>query len=923
MRDVSNSDGSVPGEGHGASPQVTSAGTDAGSGAGIDAGSGAGNEPGVGAEKPGVGAEKQVLAEIEEGDEVELAGPPIPRARLAGPVAVTDYKPRRIHRKEELTMAVLALVAIVMLLAIGVQADEVDKDVTAEVVAVFGDSLRNLLLIPLRFAEGLFLLISPLAVMISLARSRRFGVILEMGATAAVAGGLALLVKVFLPHLPQNFATVLSGPSGNDGVSSIAHVGLVALIAGLTIAGSGSALKPLKYSWYGVWFLLVLEVLQGNGTLTTLLLTFLFGRMVGRIARWVFGFDDNRASPAQLVDAILNVGIVPAQVHRADQVSNSGPLITWEVREESEDPSISYGDVYLPLEATEEVGASEEIIGKRDSLLPHSADRHYQLIASDGRVFDLDVLDPQRGFTTTASDLWDRFRLADASRWTAPTVKAASERTFLTSESARQAGVRNVATVALSEAGGSVVEIWEQLPETQTLMEFSEGDHEVTDSMLNDLWVQLRAAHKKGVSHRNLDKSRVRVGDEEEMWIIGWDDGDVGSSVLSRQIDSAQLLIYLALTVGPERAVASARKHFSAAQLAAVAMATQNTVVPAGLKKAGAKPALLKDLRAELAQTAHTPAEELEPFKLQRFSPKAVLITLIVVVVFVAVLGSLNFESIGEALRGANPWWLVAAFVIGLTPWLGSAMSLQAFSGVKLRLWDATLAQVAASFVGVAAPAGIGPAGVNLRFLTRQGMTMPVAVATVTLLQIYHFLTTITLLLLVVLVSGASLTGFSFNAMSIVWIAAGVLVLLGALIAIPQVRNFAWKKIQPMWVQVAPQLTRVLANPKQMVYAFFGILIVNAGFIGAFGASLAAFGGHLGVGSLSVTYLLSNTLGSVVPTPGGIGPVEAALTGGLTVAGISAAVALSTSVVFRLLTFYLQIPIGWAALKYMQKKNLV
>lgn len=120
-----------------------------------------------------------------------------------------------------------------------------------------------------------------------------------------------------------------------------------------------------------------------------------------------------------------------------------------------------------------------------------------------------------------------------------------------------------------------------------------------------------------------------------------------------------------------------------------------------------------------------------------------------------------------------------------------------------------------------------------------------------------------------------------------------------------------------------PVLVRVLANPREMVVAFVGIIIVNAGFIGAFGASLAAFGHSLSFPALAVTFLLSNTAGSVIPTPGGIGPVEAALTGGLTLAGITAAVALSTAVVFRLVTFYIQVPIGWLALRVMQKRDLV
>ena len=75
--------------------------------------------------------------------------------------------------------------------------------------------------------------------------------------------------------------------------------------------------------------------------------------------------------------------------------------------------------------------------------------------------------------------------------------------------------------------------------------------------------------------------------------------------------------------------------------------------------------------------------------------------------------------------------------------------------------------------------------------------------------------------------------------------------------------------------------------------------------------------------TLAITYLVSNSVGAVVPSPGGIGPVEAALTGGLTLAGIPASVALSTAILFRVVTFWIRIPLGWFALRHCQKKNIV
>ena len=56
-----------------------------------------------------------------------------------------------------------------------------------------------------------------------------------------------------------------------------------------------------------------------------------------------------------------------------------------------------------------------------------------------------------------------------------------------------------------------------------------------------------------------------------------------------------------------------------------------------------------------------------------------------------------------------------------------------------------------------------------------------------------------------------------------------------------------------------------------------------------------------------------------MPTPGGLGAVEAALSAGLTAAGLPGAAAVSAVLLFRLLTFWLPVPAGWGALSYLQR----
>ena len=121
------------------------------------------------------------------------------------------------------------------------------------------------------------------------------------------------------------------------------------------------------------------------------------------------------------------------------------------------------------------------------------------------------------------------------------------------------------------------------------------------------------------------------------------------------------------------------------------------------------------------------------------------MVTIGIVAVWL-LLGTLNFEQVMAAARNANPWWLGATFAFGLLTFVGSAMGLVAFSPERIGLWRTTVVQVAAGIVALVAPAGVGPAALNLRYLTRQRIATPLAVATVALVQVSQFVTTVLLL---------------------------------------------------------------------------------------------------------------------------------------------------------------------------------
>ena len=262
------------------------------------------------------------------------------------------------------------------------------------------------------------------------------------------------------------------------------------------------------------------------------------------------------------------------------------------------------------------------------------------------------------------------------------------------------------------------------------------------------------------------------------------------------------------------------------------------------------------------------------------------------------------------------------AFVLGLITFVGSAITVVALSPVKLSLWRTTLVQVAAAYVALGAPAGIGPAALNLRMLTRRGVSNALAVASVGLVQVSQFVTTILLLVGLSLVSGSDLPlrmPSSTVLLAVILIALAVV----ATFLIPTVRQWVAGKVVPVWQTTWPRLVQLLGQPRRFVIAIAGSLIMTLGYLGAFWACLSAFGRgeDLSLIDLAIAYLIGNALGALVPTPGGLGGVETGLIGGLRSAGIALGLATSVALLFRFLTFWARIPLGWVAMKVLQRSG--
>jgi uncharacterized protein (TIRG00374 family) len=87
--------------------------------------------------------------------------------------------------------------------------------------------------------------------------------------------------------------------------------------------------------------------------------------------------------------------------------------------------------------------------------------------------------------------------------------------------------------------------------------------------------------------------------------------------------------------------------------------------------------------------------------------------------------------------------------------------------------------------------------------------------------------------------------------------------------------------------------------------------------------AVRAYGGEIPLAGAVVVYLGAGLVGSVAPTPGGIGAVEAALVAGLSAIGVPAAVALPAALLYRTMTFWLPTLPGWFSLRWLQSHDAI
>jgi len=797
-------------------------------------------------------------------------------------VLVEDHLEPRVRIPADMLRCVIAITEVALLVGLALLASKTASGVEIDFVNA-GQHVPKSLLRLAGFAGYVALLILPVALAVRLAVLRQFRRLAEAAATGGIAVGLVAAVNVLL-NLPALHDLHLAMHTAKAGMAGPREATLDGYLAGLVAYVTVVSLRGRAH-WRtafltAIGFYAVASLVHSTTTVLSLLIAMAIGSAIGSGLRYAFGTISGRPTAAQIAVALSTDDAPIVAIRR---VGNGGSEV-----------------------------------------------RRYAATTGGGQRLDVTVFDRDQQAADAFYRLYRRIRVkASISRSAPLSLEGAVERQALLAYATEDSGVRTPRLRAVIKVGPDAAALATDHVDGTTLAEF--GQH-ATDDQLRHIWDTVLTLHKHGVTHRALTDDRILfaapdgVGAPDgQVVLLDPGNGDVAATDLQFRLDLAQLIAQTALVVGPDRAADIATEKIPRVDLLGLVPLLQPVALYRSTRSAlRGRKAVLTDLRKRL--TAGAPDGHVPPVQLERIRPRA-LITLIAGVFAAYILaGQLTDLHLSTLLAKASLPWVLVALALSAVTYVGATMAISGFVLERLNTVRTFLVQVAGSFVILVTPAAVGGVALNVRYLRKAKLSAADAAASVGVTQVISFAVFVVVALVSGAIAGSSRAAQALTPPDWAYIALAVLVGLALIVlALPAGRRQLMSRLGPLAGQIIPRLLDVAQRPAKLAQGAGGSLIMMFAYILCLDASVRAVGdANVPLASIAVVYLVGNAASTFIPTPGGIGAVETALSTSLAlVAGVPGATAITAVLLFRTVTFWLPVLAGWVALHYLQRKDVL
>jgi uncharacterized membrane protein YbhN (UPF0104 family) len=447
----------------------------------------------------------------------------------------------------------------------------------------------------------------------------------------------------------------------------------------------------------------------------------------------------------------------------------------------------------------------------------------------------------------------------------------------------------------------------------------------LSDVALADLWEQVARLQHRRFAHRALDATNILVdGDSCTMLDLRLADFDATDEVLGA--DVAELLVSTACIVGIERAIAAAVAALPVDDVMRAVPLLQPAVLSSTTRAAAKRREnLVDDLRDQLATVVGV--EQVVVAPVQRITIKGAvsLVGSMVLAYYVLNLAS-NWDAIWDAFTSADLAYVPPIIILMISTYLSGAWSLMGATLVELSFTRTTAVMFGQSFLNRFTPANAGGMAMRVRYLQLNGVDATVAAAAVGLTSLASGIAQ-GILLVVFLIWGGSSDRFSDFEFPDIGTIVIIIAAVGLIVWFTLATKWGRTVFRP-WIggtlhKIRAEFGDVLTSPLHLTRLMGGATTAKLANIISFWLSVLAFDVDMSFPKAGALYMIANTIGSAVPTPGGVGGVEAALTAVLISFGVDNATAAAIVLLFRTLTFWLPTLPGYFFMRYCQRKGFV
>lgn len=314
--------------------------------------------------------------------------------------------------------------------------------------------------------------------------------------------------------------------------------------------------------------------------------------------------------------------------------------------------------------------------------------------------------------------------------------------------------------------------------------------------------------------------------------------------------------------------------------------------------------------------------------RIRTLQPRYLLAVIVLVLAAVGFYGLLpqlgSFHDSWRVLTAARPGRVLLAALASLLTCVWGTVVYRLLAYRRLPFGNTLLVQYAGLLINRVLPAGIGGLGLNFMYLRARRHSALQAGTVVALNNLLGFIAHALLALVMVVIyvgsgGGSVKIAVSAQGLSVIGLVIIALALIGGL-------GFwlAGAKLRRNIKQSLRLLARFYTRkPRRLALAIVFAALLTLSNVASFWLSCWAVGISISFMAAFLVFTFGVVLMTATPTPGGLGGAEAALVAGLLTQQVAAAPALAAVLLYRLVSFWLGLPVGAAALLPIQAKHLL